>query len=216
MQLAPNGNIYISGFVPLTILNPNQSLESNGLKTRMYEAPQKAHKLPKVTHLLPLSLAYEGETVAVYTVYRGSSASNMRAIDSLPGNVYTYTDLNPVVGEELYQIGTSFDTDCNSGKSINAGVKTSKSNIRTKSIVGIKESPAKSFTLYPNPSNGIIQMSGVKNGAAYRIIDVLGKTQTTGIFEDENAEVQLHTLPSGLYFMVVEGSKEVKRFEIRK
>jgi hypothetical protein len=64
MQLAPNGNIYVCGFVPFTILSANQVLENGRLKNRMFETHNRYCRLPKITHLLPLSLAYEGETVA--------------------------------------------------------------------------------------------------------------------------------------------------------
>jgi outer membrane protein OmpA-like peptidoglycan-associated protein len=66
MQLAYDGNIYMYGFVPVAILNTNQLLDNGRLKTRMFEVPKQPYKscrLPKITHLLPLSLAYEGETV---------------------------------------------------------------------------------------------------------------------------------------------------------
>ena len=56
------------------------------------------------------------------------------------------------------------------------------------------------FSVYPNPNNGIITVSGCQS-SDYRITNVLGQTLLTGQIATENQQIKVSALPNGLYFI---------------
>jgi hypothetical protein len=62
----------------------------------------------------------------------------------------------------------------------------------------------KEFSVYPNPSNGIVHISGVDNLSDCRIsiTDISGKSVQTGISGDLNT-LNLQHLEKGIYFIRV-------------
>jgi len=53
------------------------------------------------------------------------------------------------------------------------------------------------FTVYPNPTDGILQ--------TYRIINLMGQTLHTGNISAETQQIDITSLPSGMYFISVGG-----------
>ena len=71
--------------------------------------------------------AYEGRDVEAVTIYRGSDAASLEAIDQIAGNSYSYTDVSAPEGDVYYQIETHFIAQ---SKSKETG-ESSRSNIAT-------------------------------------------------------------------------------------
>lgn len=72
------------------------------------------------------------------------------------------------------------------------------------------------FEVYPNPTEGIIT---IKNSAfrishsAFHITNLLGQTLMTGQIKDENQQINVSTLPKGLYFITI--GNETRKILIR-
>ena len=62
----------------------------------------------------------------------------------------------------------------------------------------------KEFSVYPNPCNGIVHISGVDNLSDCRIsiTDISGKSVQTGVLDDLNT-INLQHLEKGIYFIRV-------------
>jgi hypothetical protein len=66
------------------------------------------------------------------------------------------------------------------------------------------------FNVYPNPSNGLVNISSSQNIAAVRIIDITGKS----VVETNQTKIDVSTLNKGIYFVEVtleNGAKSTKR-----
>jgi hypothetical protein len=58
------------------------------------------------------------------------------------------------------------------------------------------------FIIYPNPSDGLITLSGLQSGA-YRICNIMGQTVLTGSLNAETQQIDVSNLPGGMYFITV-------------
>jgi hypothetical protein len=63
----------------------------------------------------------------------------------------------------------------------------------------------KTFNLYPNPTSNSIFVSGLDQGSDYRIISLMGAVLKSGSISNSDEEISLNQIPSGHYFMQVEG-----------
>ncbi len=82
-------------------------------------------------------------------------------------------------------------------------------------IVGVDENDKTELVLYPNPSEGLIYISGLNKNNITKIDVINSKGQI--VFADRNTNsVNLKNLPSGLYMIVVVSSEGVFQKEILK
>ena len=65
-----------------------------------------------------------------------------------------------------------------------------------------KETIENQFNVYPNPTEGIITISGFPMGE-YRIGNMMGQTVLTGNINAENQQIDVSALPKGMYFISV-------------
>jgi polyhydroxybutyrate depolymerase len=135
---------------------------------------------------------------------------NISVSDNSTAEHYVYTggDNNSTV--ELYKIiGGSHSwpgTGVNSAGT-NMDFSASKEIWRffsqQKSFVGIDENPVDeiSFSIFPNPSNGVFTLE-LKNNthADIKIVDVLGETIFEEKITDSKTVINLNNKPSGIYF----------------
>ena len=61
---------------------------------------------------------------------------------------------------------------------------------------------AKGFRVYPNPTNGILTVSGGQS-TEYHITNLMGQTSMTGQINVENQQIDISKLPTGLYFITI-------------
>jgi pimeloyl-ACP methyl ester carboxylesterase len=63
------------------------------------------------------------------------------------------------------------------------------------------------MSLYPDPSSSLITIvaPGIRAGSAYRIMDMLGRTLQHGVLYAERSTVNVATLPSGQFYLLVSG-----------
>lgn len=84
--------------------------------------------------------------------------------------------------------------------------------IQVQTHLGVEEhTAAEGFKVYPNPTSGVLTVD-IVGKAAYAILNVMGQTVMSGSINGENQQINVSTLPNGLYFISVNGviSKFVK------
>ena len=72
------------------------------------------------------------------------------------------------------------------------------------------------FTVYPNPTNGVIaiQHSAFRiQNSEFRITNLMGQTLMTGQITAENQQIDVSSLPQGMYFITFAG--ETRKFVVR-
>jgi hypothetical protein len=73
------------------------------------------------------------------------------------------------------------------------------------------------LTVYPNPTNGVLfvetQNFASLQNQTYRITNVMGQTLLTGKITDENQQIDVSSLPQGMYFITF--ASETRKFVVR-
>ena len=63
------------------------------------------------------------------------------------------------------------------------------------------------LTIYPNPTNGVLFVQTLRAtslpGETYRITNLMGQTLLTGQIMAENQQIDVSSLPQGMYFISV-------------
>jgi len=78
------------------------------------------------------------------------------------------------------------------------------------SALGINEASAESIHLYPNPTNGLVELSGIKDFSRIEIYNASGKLQRTIALENQDAyKLDLSDLPGGVYQLKFTGNAAV-------
>ena len=76
---------------------------------------------------------------------------------------------------------------------------------------------AGTFTVYPNPTNGVLFVETRRAtslpGQTYRITNLMGQTLLTGQFTAETQQINVSSLPQGMYFITFAG--ETRKFVVR-
>jgi plastocyanin len=65
------------------------------------------------------------------------------------------------------------------------------------------------FSVYPNPTNGLINIKERNNipGSEYRITDLSGRQVTRGLLESNTTQVDMNQFSPGVYFIEIVGLK---------
>ena len=76
---------------------------------------------------------------------------------------------------------------------------------------------AGTFEVYPNPTNGVLFVETVCTPSlpaeTYRITNLMGQTLLTGQFTAETQQINVSSLPQGMYFITIAG--ETRKFVVR-
>ena len=153
---------------------------------------------------------YEGENVVSYVILRGADKNTLSVIDSIPGSINIYSDLNPPAGEILYQIKGVLSGD-------NNDTYISYSNATTHiatNVLSKKPDQSGKFKIYPNPVYGqsIVEFSNPDNERydCY-VFDISGRvlryysniTESSFVFQKED-------LVNGIYFIELRGPEIIR------
>lgn len=162
--------------------------------------------------------AYEGLPIATYNIYRGASISTLTLLTQVAGNVYTYTDLNPPVGQQYYLVEAVHPFGGCSPMRLAAGspslfaYSSSISNLSFADPNGVTENALleNSLQLTPNPGSGNFQLTmslGNTQQVQINVFDQLGRnvhTQTASGTKGENTvAMNLEGLSAGIYLVQV-------------
>jgi len=77
--------------------------------------------------------------------------------------------------------------------------------------------PLTELVIYPNPTDGTLFVQTLRatslHDQTYRITNVMGQTLLTGKITDENQQIDVSSLPQGMYFITFAG--ETRKFVVR-
>ena len=143
--------------------------------------------------------AYEGLTVANYNIYGLTASNQSTLIGTVPGNSFFYNYTNPSPLFVKYYVAFLTPT-CSS--------KTDylvKSNYVASVTSGINEADINSFSIYPNPTTGILHIEG--NYKLIELYDLTGKLLQQ--YENVN-NIDLSTYSKSIYFVRIIGDSFVR------
>jgi len=141
-------------------------------------------------------------TISVISV--DEIAGNDGAIDLTIGGGSTYSynwdngdmtqDISGLTGGSYVVVVTDDATGCNNSETVVVN-----------SQVGIDELLNNSFTIYPNPSNGIFQLtfSNFVSNMEMQIVSATGQVVMKLIISDETTSVDIHDVLPGAYFVKI-------------
>ena len=141
--------------------------------------------------------------------------TNGTAANPVVVNNSTYTaDITPTAtGDVLIDVAAGVATDLAGNPNTVALTLTIPSI-----ITGLETVSTKDVNIYPNPSSGVfkVEIANV-NDQTMKIYDLSGKPVFTGFIRDRVTEVELHSLPKGIYMLhIIEGKKVTIRKVIIK
>ena len=89
----------------------------------------------------------------------------------------------------------------------------------TVGVVGVDEFNAINFTVYPNPTNGMVSItsSELNSGAMIEILDATGRMVSQSVMSGNQSDLNVSSLESGMYFVRVrhEGKTSTKQLIIQ-
>jgi hypothetical protein len=147
--------------------------------------------------------AYEGIAFDSYSIYRGANTGSMNLIATVASNIFSYTDLNPPVGEFNYMIEVA-GVSCSPDRSL----VYSRSNILDLLAQNISEASHTTLEVFPNPASTSISMKVQESdlGAQVRIYNSLGQEVLSERIASTNQLLNLEKLSEGFYFLKLNGS----------
>jgi len=85
-------------------------------------------------------------------------------------------------------------------------------------FVSVKANKAsdKSFSVYPNPSNGMVHLraNGTNRNASYEVFDMTGKSIQSGLINNKDFVISLTNSTKGLYFVKVRTATAVETYKL--
>jgi hypothetical protein len=145
---------------------------------------------------------YEGRTVQTYDIYRWVSAGNVVQIGSVSGATNTFSDLNPPVAPNVYyNVRAIFSGDaCAPSVGKNASYEAARSNILNQTGIGLPDLPWKGMArMYPNPTNGLIQIEVPQAGFVVKVTNLLGQVVYQGFAPEATLGLDLSFVSAGMY-----------------
>ncbi|MFK7936467.1 MAG: T9SS type A sorting domain-containing protein, partial [Saprospiraceae bacterium] len=133
-------------------------------------------------------VAYENATTH-YEIERSANGKTFESIDKIAANGnlnYQFLDKNPLRGDSYYRI-VEVATD---------------GSISYSTIEQVQVMNKPKLTIYPNPTNGKVQIQGVDNLTSIKILDAYGRVIATPI--SGSTELDLSAQPAGIYWIAVQ------------
>jgi hypothetical protein len=84
-------------------------------------------------------------------------------------------------------------------------------------LLGIDETVKNDFSVYPNPANNVLFVETVHAPSlpdqTYRITNTMGQTVLSGNIAAETQQINIASLPAGMYFIIFAG--ETRKFVVK-
>ena len=103
----------------------------------------------------------------------------------------------PVINEYTVELTTNNDCDTSTRSLI----------INLAADAGIENNET-TFSVYPNPNNGVFKIEGENAGEDLRIIDLTGKIVFEAQLKNTIETINISYLPAGIYFLTIQNSKQ--------
>jgi photosystem II stability/assembly factor-like uncharacterized protein len=127
-----------------------------------------------------------------FAIQRSLDGSNWIDIDSVGADITTYTDINLAENTVYHYRVYAYNASGNSGYT-NA--------ISATTLVGITLNNKAQMSIYPNPTNGFINIENYSNNN-YDIFDIVGKKIASGSISNNTIDISNH--PNGVYFVKID------------
>lgn len=115
-------------------------------------------------------------------------------------------DLSPFLGEQTVRLRFYFKSDQGTA---GVGFFFDDFEVATASPTGFGEQEGRTLTLFPNPTNGQFQVTGLLSGEQITVTDLLGRIILHTTATEESTSLNLSQHPSGVYFVKV-GARTAK------
>lgn len=129
-----------------------------------------------------------------YIIYKIKPKAGITIGDSMNAQAHIYFDFNPAIDTNI--------------------VTTTVQN-----VAGIKENKTEDFTIYPNPASGSVSilLNATVTFSEIVIVDVLGKIVQTKTIKNNQSDLDISNLKSGIYFITInnEGMKTTKKLVVK-
>lgn len=214
-----------------TLSNPNQNSNRYRItfkdKCGFETPPSEPHKTMHLTINQGQSNSwnliwepYVGFAVPTYTIFRGTSPSNIALLSSISGYTSQFSDYNPPLGFVYYQVEVvAPSTQLNCAPSIlrgqnevNATNLTSRSNIATNNLSALLDIDNKYFNIYPNPAKDEVIVSVMQTTlSSISIYNILGVLVTNQTLTSETNYIDISNLQDNVYIVEVRSGNKVGR-----
>ncbi|MBK6833023.1 MAG: PKD domain-containing protein [Bacteroidetes bacterium] len=159
--------------------------------------------------------SYEGLNFNEFFIWRYTNATGWVKIDSLPSNLFSYTDLtapNPAATPDLfYYVEGGPIVECDPTR---GAINTTRSNIKSPSSVsptGLLESKKSiEAKVFPNPANSLLNVEfkiAIGTKAIISIENMLGQRAYSFETANEKNSLDISSLSNGVYFIKIASSE---------
>lgn len=153
---------------------------------------------------------YRGKRIAHYKVYQADSGfGNINYLGQVPNNTFTYT-VNSVLSSTTYFLVEAVlqDSSCLPAPYPFGGplAATQISQVSQPSW------DIRQISLYPNPTEGIVQLNWPEQESpTYNIVNLPGQSVQKGRLQQGENRIDLSTLSSGTYLLTIDGLPGARR-----
>jgi hypothetical protein len=146
---------------------------------------------------------YEGMSFSSYTIWKYTDQTGWVDISTLPSNLTSFTDVAATGTNVDYYIEVVAPDMCTTTK---ANINTSRSNTKgtvAAPVDGIASVLANQVSVYPNPTNHILNVSlpEVLLGTHYTITNTVGQVMWSSTVTSTQLEISLSELSNGVYYL---------------
>jgi len=125
------------------------------------------------------------------------------AVDTISGTAMDFFD--PMISSlpmGAWRVRNLWGLSCNSTR---VGVNTSRSNVRNQSMFpsAIREMEMHQFSVYPNPTDQFLRVTGIYHNEIYTVSDLTGKIVYEGILTGVDPEINVNMVSTGLYLITI-------------
>ncbi|MBL6449137.1 hypothetical protein JMN32_22690 [Fulvivirga sp. 29W222] len=186
------------------------SVNACDVESKRSEAHRTMHLTVNQGNLGQINLiwdGYEGFEYNSYKIYKGSSLSDMQLITSVPSYLFTYTDLDPSIYAQFYQIRIETEDACTPPlqPAFNGRIAEGNEAFEVTSNISANYGQAGNLSFYPNPGLDRVHVKFSPDGDEYllKVIDSGGRVvrQIEGVFD--KAVIERGELPAGIYNVVL-------------
>lgn len=163
---------------------------------------------------------YEGFSYSQFDIWRHTLANGWENIQSMPTNLFTYTDTPPTTDELYYLVTIQYPGTCTSTKANDFNSSRSNKDARYAGLTttGLSEYIMGTTQVYPNPSTGEFEISNnTEMELNARVVDATGRIIAGFAVPDGLSHHALNNLESGVYQVVLYtgDSRAIHKLSIR-
>lgn len=166
--------------------------------------------------------SYEGFNYSNFVVRKHTNATGWTTIQTMPNNLFTYTDQALDTDGLYYVVTVDAPSTCSSTK-MAQDFNTTRSNrdnrLSTGASASITELLNQVVTIYPNPANNFLNIDNGSNQVIEaRIVDQMGRILSTSTLSPGQTKLDCGKLAVGIYNieLISMGAKTLKRFAIER